>query len=281
MSRLMMATLALLAAVPAGAQEWQVARDRFAFAGNRLTIRVIAEAAGTLQLIRGADGSVQVAGRARQGFVAAGLSSDEELTLSAVGPGPVQYLVSVPEDVWIEVLVPGRPLPEAVAGWTSGSFEWPGAPAQAETTPEWLPGLSGEDGREPPLYTTFVRANPPAEVEVPDLSNVRSLSVRIEGDQFTVATSRPLSVEQGSPDRFVIRPGGPAMEVVITLPAGTARFTLRAGHSTALLIDGSAVTSLCEPITEQWLSRGRRWLTFNPLDGSLVCNEETVRRHEG
>ncbi|NIU73013.1 MAG: hypothetical protein GWN71_05330, partial [Gammaproteobacteria bacterium] len=65
-----------------------------------------------------------------------------------------------------------------------------------------------------------------------------------------------------------IRPARPPMELVLTLPAATRDFHLRAAGDTILIVDGAAITSLCEPVTEQWLSDGRRWLTFNPRDGS-------------
>lgn len=283
MSRTLVPLLALLVAVPAAAQEWQVARDQFAFAGSRLTIRVEAESAGSLRLIRGAAGSVQVAGRARQGFVAAGLSSDEELTLTSVGPGPVDYLVSVPEDVWISVRLPGRYSGESVAGRTrSRSFEWKSAAPAPDPVPEWMPELDrSDDLGAGPLYTLLSRPTAPAEIDIPDLATVRSVSVRIEGAFFRVSTSRPLSIEEGSPDRFVIQPAEPPMEVVITLPAATPRFRLRTAGATALVVDGASVTSLCEPVTDQWLSNGRRWVTFNPEDGSLRCDADTIRRHEG
>jgi hypothetical protein len=283
MSRTVVPLLALLIAVPASAQEWQVARDQFAFAGSRLTIRVEAESAGSLRLIRGASGSVQVAGRAHRGFVAAGLSSDEELTLSSVGPGPVDYLVSVPEDVWISVRLPGRYSGESVGGRTrSRTFEWTRAAPAPDPVPEWRPELDrNDDVGAGPLYTLLSRPAAPAQIDLPDLSTVRSVSVRIEGSLFRVSTSRPLSIEEGSADRFVIRSAEPPMEVVITLPAATRRFQLRAGGATALVVDGASVTTLCEPVTDQWLSDGRRWVTFNPQDGSLRCDTDAIRRHEG
>ena len=73
--------VALLLATPLSAQEWQVARQSYAFAGSRLDIRVDVTAPGTLQVLRGGPGSVRVASRAARGFTSAGLG-DEELTLT-------------------------------------------------------------------------------------------------------------------------------------------------------------------------------------------------------
>lgn len=283
----LIALIALVSWSPAAAQEWQVARERFAFVGTRLTIQVDADAAGTLHLIRGAPGSVRVASRTERGFTAAGLARSEELTLRAVGAGPVDYLVSVPENVWVRVRLPGGAYADAVArSATSRSFEWKSpAHAQVERAPEWLPPLHRDSET---LFTTFVRDHAPSEVVLPDLSNVRSLTVRVEEGRFRVHTSRPLSMEEGSDDRLEIRPASPPMDIVLNVAPGTPAFRLVAGGSTALVIGGGSVTTLCSPVTDQRLSRVRRWVTFNPVDGALRCDapprpvrEGATRRHGG
>ncbi|MGK7311232.1 MAG: hypothetical protein ACN0LA_03250 [Candidatus Longimicrobiales bacterium M2_2A_002] len=282
MSRITAALFALALAAPVTAQEWQVAREEFAYAGTRLTVRIEADAPGTLRLIRGEPGSVRVASRARQGFTTSGLAEDDELTLGAAGDGPVDYLVAVPENVWVDVRLPGRSLGESVPRGRSGTWEWNAAdrPTRSPVT-EWVPGAGDEPSADGPLYTTFSRDLAPATVAVPDLSVVARVTVRLEGQRFRVITSRPLSVEEGSPREVVIRPADPPMEVVLAVPAGTASFTLRLGGHTALLIDEQTVTTLCEPVTEQWLSNDRRWFTFNPRDGSLDCGGDSVQRHGG
>lgn len=285
MTRLIPPLLALLVAGSgfgtAAAQEWQVAREQFVFPGTRLTIRVDVEAPGTLRLIRGEPGSVQVTSRAQQGFTTSGLADSDRLTLSATGAGPVDYLVAVPENVWVTVRLPGSATSKAVARGRAGRWEWDAArrPDHAPVT-EWMPGL-GAEGDAGLLYTTFARDLAPAEVSVPDLSVVAKVSVRVEGHRFEVITSRPLSLEEGSTRTLVIRPADPPMEIVLTVPVATPAFTLRLGGATALVLDGETVTTLCAPVTEQWLSNDRRWFTFNPLDGSMQCGADTVQRHGG
>lgn len=280
MKHLLIALLALLAWTPLAAQEWQVARERFAFAGSRLTIHVDAEAPGSLHVIRGSPGSVSVASRTESGFAGAGLAENDELTLSAVGAAAVDYMVTVPENVRVSVRLPGRMYGDAVAGHArSRSFEWGQvARSQPETVTEWIPPLEEDHG---PLFTTFVRARAPSEVILPDLSNVRSLSVRTEEGLFRANTSRPLSLDEGSDDRLEIRPAGPPMDIVLTVPLGTSTFRLLAGDGTALIIEGGAITTLCSPVTQQWLSNGRRWVTFSPVDGALQCSAPPARRIEG
>ncbi|MFO7893731.1 MAG: hypothetical protein R6U63_08355 [Longimicrobiales bacterium] len=283
MTRTIVPLLALLVAVPgtgAAAQEWQVAREQFGFAGTRLDIHVDVEAPGSLRLIRGGFGSVRVTSRAQEGFTTSGLADHDRLTLSAVGAGPVDYLVTVPENVWVAVRLPGSTRSDAVARGRTGGWEWNAVrrPDHAPVT-EWMPKLG--NGSDEALYTTFVRDLAPDEVNVPDLSVVARVSVRVEGHRFKVITSRPLSLKEGNTRTLVIRPADPPMELVLTVPVQTAMFTLRLGGATALILDRETITTLCAPVTEQWLSNDRRWFTFNPLDSSLQCSGDTIQRHGG
>lgn len=281
MKRILIPLLALLAATPLAAQEWQVARESFAFAGSRLTILVDAEGAGTLRIIRGGYGTVRVASRAPQGFTAAGLTHNEELTLSSAGAGDVDYMVAVPDEVWIQVRLPGRSFGESMAGRTrSRTFEW-GAPGPAhEPAPAWMPGV--DEQFEQTLYTTFSRDLAPAVVSLPDLAHVGSVSVRIEPGRFRVVSSRPLSVTQGTSDRIEIIPSAPPLDLVLTLPTGSRQFRLELAGETALVVDGESLVAWCSPLTQQWLSQGRRWVTFNPVDGALQCSDTpSTPRHEG
>ena len=282
MTRLTIAVLAALVAVPAAAQEWQVAREQFTYAGTRLTIKVDVDAKGTLRLIRGAPGTVRVASRSQDGFTTSGLAEDDRLTLSAVGDGPVDFMVAVPENVFVNVRLPGKPLGENVARGRSGTWEWNAAERSAEPgTTRWMPGVDEQGLMDSPLYTTFSRDRAPIDVQVPDLSVIARVSVRFEGFRFKVIASRPLSVAEGSLDHLVIRPASPPMELVLSVPAFTRAFTLRLGGSTALVVDGGSVATLCTPVTEQRLSDGRWWFTFNPLDNALDCGTEAVQRHGG
>ncbi|MFP4622923.1 MAG: hypothetical protein ACLFRX_01965 [Gemmatimonadota bacterium] len=279
------AMLALVIAWPAAAQEWQVARESFAFAGTRLRILVQADAPGTLQVIRGAPGSVRVASRAVRGFTAAGLADTEELTLTAAGHGPVDYMVAVPEGVWVDVNVPER-MGQAIAGSDgSRTFEWGPAAARQRGVADWLAPPEGEvaplEGGDAPLFTTYAADETPRVVTLPRLETVRSVSVRIQGDGFRVLTSRPLAVDRGASARVVIRTGEPAMDLVVVVPRHTREFRLETGQVTALVIDGDRVTPLCSPVIDQRLSDDRRWLTFSPREGTLRCDPPTTPRHEG
>jgi hypothetical protein len=223
-----------------------------------------------------------VTSRTREGLTTSGLADNRRLTLSAAGAGPVDYLVTVPENVWVDVRIPGPASGERLARGRTGTWEWHATQrGQSAPVTEWLPGMSAEGQWDTPLYTTFTRGRAPGEVSLPDLEFVARITVRVEGTRFRVAAGRPLSVEEGSDDHLVILPAAPPMELILGIPATTTAFTLRLGGATALLIDGTAITTLCAPVTDQRLSYGRRWFTFNPVDGALRCSAETVQRHGG
>jgi hypothetical protein len=285
MRTILIAILALLGSSAATAQEWQVSRESFAFAGHRLTIYVDSETAGTLRVMRGAPGSVRVAGRAPMGFTAAGLAEHDALTLTAAGAGPVDYMVAVPHEVWVQVRLPGRALGEAMSGHTRArTFSWGEAAdrggAVDHSREDALPPIEA-GAHHPSLLTTLTRDLAPAVVSLPELANVASISVHIEVGPFRVLSSRPLSVAAGAPDRLEIRPAAPPLDLVLTVPAGTRSFRLLTGGDTALVVQGDYVSTLCSPSTRQWLSHGRRWLTFNPVDGILDCAAPPAPRHEG
>jgi len=287
MKTFLIVLLALIGPSTAAAQEWQVSRESFAFAGHRLTIFVDARTAGTLRVIRGGPGSVRVASRAPTGFTAAGLAEHDELTLTAAGDGPVDYMVAVPDEVWVQVRLPGRPLGDAMAGHTrSRTYEWGDIPAPLHeptispygTTPLPVPPAGN---LHPTLFTTFSRSLAPAVVNLPELANIGSVSVRLEPGPFRVLSSRPLSVDLGTSDRLEIQPASPPLDLILTVPAGTHRFRLVAAGETALVIEGDSMYTLCSPSTRQWLSHGRRWFTFNPVGGILNCAATNAPRHEG
>lgn len=276
----MLALLALAAATPVAAQEWLVHRERFRYIGTRLTIEVDAQAAGSLRILRGQDGWVAVAGRTPAGFTSAGLTDHDHLTLTAAGAGPVDYMVTVPEGVRVNVRLPDRFGSESVGGHTRvRSFDW--SEAAAAQTARVLPPLPPQNGAMGGLFTTYTAPLAPERVALPDLRSIRSVTVRTGGDRFRIATTRPLSLERGDPSRFEIRPAGEPMDIVIEIPAGTAVFGLIAGDAPALIIDGTALNPRCTPVTRQWLSDGREWVTFTPVDGRLDCGPASDARHKG
>jgi len=288
MKRSCVPLLILALATPVSAQQWQVERDQFAFAGRQLTVHVDAEVEGTLRVIRGPAGLVRVSGRSDAGMTVAGLTADEHLTLTAAGDGPVEFVITVPERVWIDVRLPDRPLGESMGTMNrSGTFHW-GTVATEQGPELGAPGSgAGPFARtEPPFasdggYTVFADHWTPRTVTLPDLTNIRSVTVRVEGTGFRVGASRPLVLHPGDRDHVEIRPGGPPMEIVVVVPAGTTGFTLSAGGATALIVDGEQISVLCSPSTRQWLSDGRGWVTFTPAVSRLDCGPARDQQRRG
>jgi hypothetical protein len=199
-----------------------------------------------------------------------------------VGYGPVDYVVTVPERVWVTVHLPDRP-PESMGTMDRGrTFHWEAAFQEDEfaAVPAWIPETNPL-AAHPSAYSVLASPVTPGLVALPDLRNIRSVTVRVEGDIFRVGASRPLALRQGDPAHLEIRPGGPPMEIIVVVPAGTAGFTLRAGGSSALLVQGERLTVLCSPNTRQWLSEGRGWVTFTPVGGTLDCGPTTTPGRRG
>jgi hypothetical protein len=282
MIRWLVPVLAVALATPASAQQWQVARDQFAFAGRQLTVHIEAEDQGTLRVIRGPAGSVRVAGRADTGITAAGLTADEHLTLTATGYGPIEYVITVPERVWVTVHLPDRP-PESMGTMApSGTFQWEATLRETVSAlPVGMPDPDPLPVHRPSAYTVLAAPVAPRVVALPNLTNVRSVTVRVEGSSFRVDASRPLAVRPGDTHHVEIRPGGPPMEITVVVPAGTDGFTLTAAGASALVVDRGGLAVFCSPNTRQWLSGGRGWVTFTPVGGTLDCVPPTVPRPRG
>jgi hypothetical protein len=269
-----------LSASAAGAQQWQVERDVFAFAGRQLTIEVDADVEGTLRIIRGAPGVVRIAGRADGGMTAAGLTGRGDLTLTGSGPGSVEFIVAVPERVRVLVRLPDRTGAESVAGLdASRAFHWGSANAHQERVETWIPqpttGL-----HKASAYLVYAADLAPRTVSLPDLTNVRSIDVRVEGDRFRVGASRPLSLRPGDHDHLEIRPGAPAMDVLLVIPEGTDFFALTLTGRDALTVRGGELAVACAPHTRQWLSGNRGWVTFTPVEDAIHCDRTANVRND-
>lgn len=287
MIRYIIAVIALAVATPATAQEWLVNREQFRYIGTRLTIDVEMEAPGRLLLTRGQPGIVRVAGRTLRGFAASGLSQRGQLTLTALGGGPVDYIISVPEGVWVTVRLPDRHDLVSVGGHTrTRTLDWGATVQQSYDDPMAImiaPPADETAAETAPeaLFTTYTAPVAPRTVRVPDLGAIRTLTVRSGEAEFRVAASRPLTLQPGSTQVVEIRPAGDPLDLVIELPAGTADFTLFAGDAEALTVRAGAIATRCSPLTQQWLPGERQWLTFTPVQGRLDCGPEADLRHKG
>src|SRR5690606_11602884 len=121
--------------------------------------------------------------------------------------------------------------PSSLYSWqgTGGSHAPAPAPEAAE---EQAPVPAGglrigvapvQDGPLP----TYVAPNAPHVVSIPRAENVRSVSVRIEGDDFRVGSSLPLRTIPGNAERLEIRTDGPPIDLVLQLPEHVAGFMLK------------------------------------------------------
>lgn len=104
-------------------------RRSFTYLGDALTIEVVADAPGRIHLIHGGNGMVEVTARATDGFTGIGAPTLERghLTLASVGASKVEYLIAVPEEMRVQLVLPGRE-GAATFGRTSRTASWDWTP---------------------------------------------------------------------------------------------------------------------------------------------------------
>ena len=99
----------------------------YTFLGDRLSVRIDGTVPGTLRVIRGEHGRIEVAGRVRHGLAGFGLSSrnGHVLHLTAVGGEHADYILVVPDAVRVEIRLPGKSVAEVVGAFQdAASFRW-------------------------------------------------------------------------------------------------------------------------------------------------------------
>ena len=262
---LVAALLAVGVAVPAAAQERGVNRRQYTFLDNDITIEVMADAPGVLQVVRGEPGVLDVAARVEGGMSAFALGGrdGDKLRLSAVGGSRADFIVVVPEEVYLRVRLPNRKAGDLGSTRPGGTFSWGGAAPPASNAAIMAPPAGPT--------TAFTAEHAPRALSIPRLTAVRSVSVRMQASTFSIAGNHYMNVVNGGSQNVEVRTGDESDALIVTIPAGTRDFTLRLGGRMAMQIRGIEVTTYCEPVTEQQLGEGVRWFTFAPEAGRLTC----------
>jgi hypothetical protein len=260
----------LCAASSAQAQEHELSRHSFTFFDNTLSVEVVADMPGQLQVVRGEPGRIDVAGRVPGGIPAFALGGREEnqLRLTAVGGNHADFVVIVPEDALVKVKLPDRNWRQVGMTQQSGQYSWrsgeqSAAPAAAP------PRMRG--AALPGPMIAYSDQLPPRTLNVTSLNSVRTVSVRFEGPNFHVAGNQPMKLQEGDPANVEVRTGRDVQDLVVTVPLGTSDFKLLLAGRTAMNVVGGEIRVYCEPLTEQDLGMGRRWFTFAPEMGRMTC----------
>jgi len=264
--------MAILLAVPASAAARQdVQRQRFTFPGNQLTIDVQATSPGTLHVARGGIGTIEVAGLTPGGIAAMGLAErgGGRLVLTAHGAQRADYVVMVPPDVMVRVLLPDRPVAESFGSLrSSGSYSWTIEPLPVSAVETAAPNLPAEPVLLPFQYDADTV---PARVILAGDHEIGIITVRREGNQFQIGADQPATVLDVA-DTLEILPDIAMERIVITVPWLVGDFELRSERrGTLLLLEDGAATAVCAPVTEQTLD-GRAWYTFSsPAMPGTTC----------
>lgn len=279
--------LSLLLPVAAAGQETEVVRRAYPFLDNRLEVAVVVDAPGELEVVRGSRGRLEVAARSADGFAGFGLGGHltPRLRLTAVGSRSVQYVVVVPEQVNVRIQLPDGTSASLASNAPSASYTWGGAPPSRDVLDRPAHGMNGRsygvdtrvfEQASLPLapngfHVAIAATSAPRRIDVPDLASVRSLSVRFEGSDFRVATSRPIRFENDDATRLELRVGGDPIDVVVYLPRDSRPFSLHAAGARIADSANGEPRALCGNVILQRPSEHRVWLTFRPQSGRLDC----------
>lgn len=278
----LLTAFALAVTLPAAADaQRDVTRRSYTFLEDRLVIEVLAEAPGELQVVRGQRGRVEVAARSSDGFAGFGLGGDytRHLRLTAVGSDAVQYLVVVPEHVAVSVVLPRGGTAHVPNRDGLASYRWGEDAGRADGIRSGDAGDAPITAVEPIVPTTSAglyvvhsgRGRVPSLVDVPELASVRSMSVRVEGDDFRVAATRPLALTPGDAGHMVIRVDGEPLDLVLFVPRGSSGFELRSGSRRIADVAFGRPRSYCGNTVVQQPTPHQDWLTVFPTDGSVSC----------
>jgi len=109
----------------------------FVFLDDALRVTIAGEAPGTIQVVRGERGRIDLTARGLGASPAAGLTGDtpSELTLVSAGAARADYVLVVPADVRVTISRAGHP------GVTLGTLDrearwsWPAQPARTAELP--------------------------------------------------------------------------------------------------------------------------------------------------
>jgi hypothetical protein len=260
----------LVAAGHARAQEYEVTRRQFTFFDNSLTVEVVADMPGQLQVVRGEPGRIEVAARVPGGIpaFAMGGRENDKLRLTAVGGSHADFVVIIPEDATVRVQLPDRHGHQVKSLQRSGKYTW-GDGSEGSTRSNQGSAKASPVPAGP--TTAYSNAMAPRLVNVTKMNSVRTVSVRFEGGNFNVAGTRYMSVQDGDPNNIEVRTSDDVQDVIVTVPVGTSSFTLKLAGKTAMNVVGAEIRTYCDPLTEQDLGAGRRWYTFTPEMGRLTC----------
>lgn len=251
-------------AEPAMAQENGVLRRSFAFFDRNLTVEVVGEGSGVLHVVRGGRDRVEVTARTELGTPAFAMAGSKQDRLRLSGAGLSQeYVVVVPEDVRVELILPPGDGAVPAASGPAASYRWPVAPKAGEA---YVP----QDGTGSMLAYEY--AATPGVVALDGLNAFERVSVRVGEPVFRLSGSRPLDISARGADGLAVRASEPTSRLVVELPGSIRDFVLVADGIPIVAVGGDGVRVYCSPSTRQVLSGGRQWVEITASARRLECD---------
>jgi hypothetical protein len=171
----------------------------------------------------------------------------------------------VPENVHVRVQLPEQGYATAAPAQPNAAYTW-GERAVAQQRQQARVATP-----EPDLFPAYSAPRAPEEVAIEGRASVRRISVRTGAAEFTLSTSRELSVTPGTTRRIAILAEGEPLDIVMELPAGVRDFLVRVPGGVAFAIRAGVAEVNCAPATSQVLRDGTRWIDITPDNGILEC----------
>jgi len=237
-------------------------RDVYGFYGSSLDVEVAADGAGQIRFLRGQRSRIEVAGRSPNGFTTAALGGRgaRRLTLTALGGERADFVVVVPEDVRVRILWPGTRRSEQFGTLSrTATFAWDAIvhhPMIESVRPGSATGTGTTTG------TRVALASTPRLVDVRSAHLLDRLTIRVEGEEFSISASVPIVTRTTSQGLSFDAPAG--ADVTIVVPSDDA-FSVALDGIPAIDMRSGDVRVLCESVLSQTLPDGSRWLTLTPV----------------
>jgi hypothetical protein len=255
-------------ATPLHAQEYAVTRESYPFFSRNLDIDVSATGPGRVQVIRGSEGRIEVAAHATGGVAAFGLTAYPPiLQLTALGAVGADYIVVVPQRTDVRVRVPGRSSWSSADPYNPQTFRWDSVPEPIALDytiprPTW-------EGR---FYVVAASPNAPALVRLLSPEHIRSVQLRLEGSEFRVGSSRPLTHSPGSATALVIDPGDEPVDLVVQVPVFADLFQLRLDSGVLAIVQKGELRQSCQP-SVRTKTEGSGWRVLYRPSLGLSCTQ--------
>jgi hypothetical protein len=178
-------------------------------------------------------------------------------------------VVIVPEQTDVRVKLPGRSSWSNASRYSSSKFHWDSTPEPPE-----VENLFPKPTLEGRYFLVSSRSTPPSRLRLLHPEHISSIEIRLEGTDFSLASTRPLTNSPGAPDLLDIDPGSSDVDLVVQVPSFTRNFQLVIGDETVLRVEKGVVIAPCSGGIRQQTAKGMQRYKYLPQSG-MRCSPES------